>query len=323
MKKISSKKEQVFVTGATGKIGSQLVPQLLNRGYKVIALVRNKSHLTLKHKNLKTIEADILEANKYQKKLQECDYVYHLAVYQNIADRNINNFFQVNVEGTRLLLDTLKKSKVKKMIYLSTIMVFKPSREPICEESPKKTSGNGNYYVKTKLSALKFIEKFKAKVPIITLYPTIVIDLDEIRGKTAGPTSKWQSLLWRMIGGGVPGGLMGMVGSKKRIVNYILIDNLIAAMINAMSKGKAGEDYILGGENLTVENYLRAVLKIKGRVFFPLRIPLCLLKIVSLIKITRFEMINFIVKNPPEDICVNPQRAVDHLGLKIATFKNH
>ncbi len=322
MKKISSKPKQVFVTGGTGKIGSRLVPKLLNKGYRVIALVRDKSRFTLKHNNLEAIEADILEVNKYQKQLHECDYVYHLAVYQNIADRDINNFLRVNVEGARLLLDALKKSKVKKLIYLSTIMVFKPSKKRIDEESPKKTSGKGNYYVETKLAALELIEKYKTKVPIITLYPTVVVDPDEIRGETAGPASKWQSLLWKIIGGGVPGGLMGMVGNKKRMTNYILMDNLITAMINVMDKGKVGKDYILGWENLTVGNYLRAVLKMKGRVFFPLRIPLCLLKIISLINLPRLEMINFIAKNPPEDINVNSQKAVDDLGLEIAKLED-
>ena len=315
--------KRVFITGASGKIGKRLLAQLLKNNYKVIVLVRNKSRLPTRHPNLKIIEADILEVKKYFKEIRECDFVYHLAVHQNISDQNKKNFVRVNVDGTRLILEAVIESRVKRVIYVSTIMVFKPMGEKqVNEKSPKKTSANSNYYVETKLLALKEIEKFKAKVPIVTLYPTIVVDFKDIISKGNRPISGWQGFLWKIIGGGVPGGLMCMIGNKNRMMNYILMDNLITAMVNIINKEKVENDYILGGENISVENYLRAVLKIKGRVFFPLKIPLCLLKIVSLIKIPQFEMINFIAKDPPEDICVNPQRAVDHLGLKITKLED-
>lgn len=323
MKKISSKKEQVFVTGANGKIGRKLVTKLLDKNYRVIALVRNKNKLLLKHPNLEIIESDILQPNNYRNKIRECDYVYHLAAYQNISDQNMEEFVRVNVEGTRAILGAAIKSRVKRIVYLSTVMVFKSKGEKeVDEKSPKKTSGNGNHYVETKLLALKVIKELKTKVPVITLYPTIVIDFDEIVGQADKPPDGWQGFLWKMVGGGVPGGLMGMVGSKKRMMNYILMDNLIMAMINATTKGKAGENYILGGENITVENYLRQALRIKGRAFLPVRFPTFLLKIISLLNIPKLNFINFIAKNPPGDICVNSQKAVDHLRLKITKLKD-
>lgn len=321
-KRTSFKKKRIFITGASGKIGRKLVTRLLNEGYEVIALVRDKNKLPLKHPNLKIIEADILQQKKYFREIRKCDYVYHLAVYQNISDQNKNNFIRVNVDGTRLILEAVIKSRVKRVIYISTIMVFKPTRKKqVDEKSPKKTSANGNYYVETKLLALKTIEKFRAKVPVVTLYPTIVIDLKDIVSEGNKPIPGWQGFLWKIIGGGVPGGLMGMIGDKNRMMNYILMDNLVAAMISVINREKAGNDYILGGENITVENYLRETLRIRGRIFFPFRIPVFLLKMIALIKIPQFKVIDFIAKNPPEDICVNPQKAVKNLGLRIARLK--
>lgn len=314
--------KRVFITGASGKIGRKLVAELLNRNYGVVALVRDKNKLPLRHPSLKIIEADILQQKKYFREIRKCDYVYHLAVYQNISDQNKNNFVRVNVEGTKLILEAIVKSKVKRLIYLSTVMVFKSTgKREVNENSPKRTFGNGNHYVETKLSALKIIEKFKTKVPVIVLYPTIVIDLDEIVSKADRPTSGWQGTLWKLIGGGVPGGLMCMVGDKNRIMNYISMENLLVAMISAMNRGKTGDDYILGGENIIVENYLRESLRIRGRIFFPFRIPVFLLKMIALIKIPQFKVIDFIAKNPPENICVNPQKAVKNLGLRIARLK--
>lgn len=320
----SLNKDHIFITGASGKIGKKLLKELLNKDYHVIALVRNKLNFPLWHKDLEIIEADILETVKYRNQLKKCDYVYHLAAYQNISDSSIDNFSKVNVEGTRLILETALNSKVKKVIYISTIMVFKPQgARPVDEKSPKKTLGNRNYYVETKLLALKTIEKFKAKVPIVSLYPTIVVDLKDIVSEGNKPIPGWQGFLWKIIGGGVPGGLMCMIGNKNRMMNYILMDNLVAAMINAINREKVGNDYILGGENITVENYLRDVLRIKGRTFLPIRFPLFLLRIISTMRVPKINLIDFIVKNPPEDICVNSQRAIKDLGLKISKLENY
>ena len=106
-------------------------------------------------------------------------------------------------------------------------------------------------------------------------------------------------------------------------MNYILIDDLIASMINAMNKGKTGNDYILGGENLTVENYLRDALRMKGRMFIPIRFPIFLFKIISKMKIPKIKIIDFIVKSPPEDICVNSQRAINDLGLVVSRLSDY
>ncbi|MBU1457655.1 NAD(P)H-binding protein [Patescibacteria group bacterium] len=72
----------VFVTGASGKIGKVLTRQLLEKGYYVVVLVRDKLKFPLEDKNLRIVEADILEIDKYQKEIRNCDFVYHLAVYQ-------------------------------------------------------------------------------------------------------------------------------------------------------------------------------------------------------------------------------------------------
>ena len=71
--KISLKNKRVFVTGASGKIGRKLVTRLLNESYEVVALVRDKNKLPLKHPNLKIIEADILQQKKYFNRVRECD----------------------------------------------------------------------------------------------------------------------------------------------------------------------------------------------------------------------------------------------------------
>jgi len=314
---------EIFVTGATGKIGKKLLTQLLAKNYHVVALVRNKAKLPLKHPRLKLVIADLLQPEKYSAELKKCDYLFHLAAYQNIADPQPENFVRVNVKGTRLLLEASVNSQLKRFFYISTIMVFKPNKfKPISEESPKKKTGQTNYYVETKLLALKEVEKWRTKIPVVTFYPTIVIDPQEINGPSNKSNSSLLGFLWNIIGGGIPGGLMCLIGDKRRKINYILIDNLVQVLVKALTTRNLANDYILGGENISVENYLRQALKIKGRLFLPVRFPLFLLKLVSLFRIKQATVINFVAKNPPEDIYVNPQRAVDHFGLKITRIQD-
>ena len=301
----------VFVTGASGKIGMELTKRLLDRGYSVVALVRNRAKLPLENKNLVIVEADILDTGKYIDDIRNCDYVFHLAVYQNPADPKIEEFVRVNVDGTRAILDALVKSKkLKRFIYVSTVMVFEPTgKKERSEEWPKLTSGAGNNYVETKLVALKSVDEYAQRIPIITLYPSIVIDKDEIIQTKEEPNINWHNVIRKVIGGGVPGVVMSMFGDKDRMMNFVFLSNLIEAMINTMHNGKIGGNYILGGQNITVGKYIREIERIKKRKFLPIRIPLGLLKLVSI--------------QPPVEICFSSKRAVSDLGLKIDKLSDY
>lgn len=285
---MKQKNKKIFVTGANGRIGSYLVKALLKEKYQVVALVRDKNKIK-KRKNLTMVIADINEIDKYKKEIKKCEVVYHLAVYQNMFDRHISEFNRVNVEGTKSILELLVDSKVKKFIYVSTVMVFKKTGKiPRNEKWPKKLSGGENYYVESKLKGLEVVNKYKDKIPTIVVYPTIVLDVTDKKAPAKGIIG----LLWKCLGGGTNGGLMSLVG-QKRIENFVLMPDLIRALVNCIDKGKVGEDYILGGENIFFENK-----------YIKFKIPISFLKLFSFIKI-----IKLIVRNPPDDLCVDSTKA--------------
>jgi len=316
-------KKTCFVTGANGKIGKKLILKLLEKKYKVVALVRKKSNLPFKNPDLEITISDILDSDKYAKKLQKCDYIFHLAAYQNLTDPNKNNFWKVNVKGTKTILDSALKGKIKKFVYLSTIMVFDlNSHKPINEKSPKKIPNDKNFYIDTKLQALEIIEQYKTKIPIITIYPTIVIDPDEIFNETSKPVKRWQVFLWKKLGGGVPGGLMSIIGNKNRVINYILIDNLIEGIVNSLNKTKNNDCFILGGENITVENFLKQILKIKQKAYLPVRIPIFCLQIFSLLKISKLKSLDNIIESVSTDMRVSTHKANKILKLKTGSLKD-
>lgn len=245
---MNAKNKKVFVTGASGNIGKYLVKRLLEGDFKVVVLTRNP--LTIFYdKNVEVIVADILEIEKYKKQMCNCQYVFHLAAYQNIFDKKYDEFERINIEGTKIILGALKNSDVKKMFYVSTTMVL---------DNPDMN----NYYVKSKFEALKFVKA--SKIPWIVLYPSIVVDLN-IRNKNK---------IFDILTDGIPGGLMMRLCNKNKAFNFIWIDELLESMFELIRRGIVHKDYVLGGKKFTAEDYLKEAYRIKGRKYIPWRIPI-------------------------------------------------
>lgn len=238
------KRIKVFVTGASGKIGQKLLAELTKK-YEVYALVRNKDKLKISGANI--IEADILEINKYKKIMCDCDVIYHLAAYQNIFDKNFDEFKRVNVDGTRTIIKALASSKIEKFIYISTIMVLE-----------KKSVKNN--YVQSKYRATQMVKK--SKLPWIIVYPRTVIDKDEISGKG----------IWKVLSGGIPGGLMLRTGKKERIFKFVWIKDLIKKMVSLVENHSKKREYIIGDEKMSADSYLRYMHKLRKKIYIPWRL---------------------------------------------------
>lgn len=244
-----SVKSKVFVTGASGKIGKPLVKELLNKGFEVVALVRDKNKVFFGNSNIILIEGDIVDTNKYVKQMRDCDYVFHLAAYQNVFDRKIDEFKRVNIEGTKLIIKSLESSKIKKFIYVSTVMVL-------------ENKSISNFYVSTKSIATEMVKK--SKLPWVILYPRTVIDKMEIVGTG----------LWKILTGGIPGGLMLRTGDKNRHFKFIWIEDLIKMMtIGVENEYKPRKSYILGDEDMKPNEYLKLMHQLRHKLYIPWRIP--------------------------------------------------
>lgn len=236
----------VFVTGGTGMVGKYVVEELLKRKYKVKILTR-KDNLGGDY-----VVGEITD-KKIEKYLKNCFGVIHLAACMGVKD-SYKEFYRVNVVGIKNILKLSKKAKVKKFVNVSSVIALKP---------------NEGDYAKTKASALEVAKMYKNDMDISNVYPTIVIDPYKI---VEPDGSVLQKILWK-IAGGIPGGLMGLFGSSRRLVNYVLVENLAKGIVDVLEKGGKGEDYILGGENITIKDYLKKMAKFYKRWYLPIRIP--------------------------------------------------
>lgn len=307
----------VFVTGGTGKIGHFLVPQLVSHGFYVKMLIRKQNTSWAKVDNIQTIEGDILEHDIIRKAIEECDYLFHLAVYQNINDKRKDLFQRVNVEGTKTVLNSsINSSHLKKIIYVSTAMVFEETEKLERDEGwIQKTSYPNDNYLQTKIEALAFVRQMKKFLPIVIVYPTAVIDLKDFSSSAPVRSKGWQKYLWEKMGGGIPGGLVSLIGSKDRIFNYVVVEDLVEGMIQVAKVGQVGEEYILGGENITVENYLRVASQRVNKRVFPIRIPIYPFKVIS--RFRRFvsvPVINLISQSGHVNMCFSSKKAKKFLG---------
>jgi len=242
------KNNKVFITGASGNIGKYLVDKLLKDGYKITVLTRNPSYINA-NKNIKVVVADIIEIDKYKKQMCSCKYVFHLAAYQNMFDKKYDEFKRVNVDGTKVIIEAIRSSNVKKLFYVSTTMVF-----------DKKDIKNN--YVRSKLEALKIVKA--SKIPWIVIYPSIVVNLNV----------KNNNRFYNFLTDGIPGGLMMRLCNKNKKFNFIWIDELVKSMLELLDKGVVHRDYILKGKEFSAENYLKEAYRKKGRKYIPWRIPI-------------------------------------------------
>ena len=306
-----------FVTGGTGKIGQFLVRRLTSLGFFVKVLTRKETNPWLRNDKVQIIKGDISDEAILRKEIPKCGYVFHLAVYQNINDRKKDLFLKVNIEGVKNILNSALNSGIKKILYVSTINVFKPTGKAEADESwPLKVSSEGDYYAQTKLEALAFVHKMKEKLPIVIAYPTAVIDLNDFSSAAPEQLGRFQKFLWEKIGGGVPGGLVSRVGPGDRIFNYVVVEDLVEGLVLAALNGKPGEGYILGGENIAVKDYLKAASKRAGKSAPDFRIPFWILKLVSffgwVLPLPR--LVKMISKNRPVDLCFSSKKAGKDLG---------
>jgi dihydroflavonol-4-reductase/farnesol dehydrogenase len=314
-------KKQAFVTGGNGKIGRHLVSLLLTEQYDVKVLTRSGNVPWHKKSGVKVIKGDLLDKDILMREILKDSYVFHLAVHQDVSDSNRENFFRTNVLGTEILLETCLGKKVKKLVCVSSIVIFKNTKKTKRNEKwSLRDLSNHDHYATTKLEAListrKFYSNNKDALPLVTVFPSMVVDVDDFNASAPTTVPFLQRFLWEKVGGGVPGGIINLIGKGRRIINYVLMEDLVKGLLLAAEKGGSGEEYILGGTNITAKNYLKLMVSRRKKKVFPFRIPVFPFKIIFLF-IHIFKpppIITIIAHSLSRDCFFSSKKAISQLG---------
>ena len=258
----------IFVTGGTGFIGTKLINALVAKGHTVHCLARSTSNKEgLNHERIKFVRGDILDRESLRKGMEGCAQVYHLAAYAKNWAKDKAEFFRLNVDGMQNVFDAAKATKVKHIVWTSTSVTMGPSRpgELTDELQPRITPRYFTEYEESKaLAEESALEQSEKGLPVVIVNPTRVYGPGKMtEGNSVG----------LMIDQYDRGKLPILLNQGMNIGNYVLVDDLVKGHILAMEKGRIGERYILGGENISLKGFFELVDEVSGKRHVQVNLP--------------------------------------------------
>jgi nucleoside-diphosphate-sugar epimerase len=258
---------KVLVTGATGFIGRQLSLSLAMQGYEVRALCRNTDHpYLIKHKNIEPVTGNILYRQSLSRAMQGCAQVYHTAALAKMWCRNPDDYYETNVVGTRNVLEIAAGAGVQKIVYTSTCGVWGPTvKHPMNENDPRIT-GFPIAYERTKYLAELEVQNFaKQGLCVITVNPSRVFG--------EGPVTE-SNTVGKMVSAYLRGKWRFIPGSGEQVANYAFLTDVVDGHVAAMNNGASGERYILGGEDVSFNDFFNTVHHVSGKQQHLIHLPL-------------------------------------------------
>jgi len=244
-----------FVTGATGFLGSHVARVLADQGAQLRVLVRPTSNLkNLEGLNAETATGDLRDAASLEKAMTRCDAVFHVAADYRLWVRDPNEMYRSNVEGTRAILEAARKNGVRRVVYTSSVATigFKKDGQVADEESPVSLADMIGHYKRSKFMAEQLaLEAGRDGMQVVTVNPTTPIGEQDIKPTPTGRIVV--DFLKRKFPAYVETGL-----------NLVDVRECARGHVSALEKGKSGQRYILGGENLSLKQILDKLGQITG-----------------------------------------------------------
>jgi dihydroflavonol-4-reductase len=255
---------KVFVTGATGFVGHHVAKALAAEGADLHLLVRKTSNL----KNLEgipgdTVVGDLSRPESFAPALKGCDAVMHVAADYRLWIRDPDTMYRANVDGTRDLLRLAREAKIPRVVYTSSVatMHFRTDGIVINEDTPVTLADMVGHYKRSKfLAEQQAIAAAEDGQRVIILNPTTPVGPNDAKPTPTGRI--FVDFLNRKFPAYVDTGL-----------NLVDVAEVARTHVIALTKGKSGRRYILGGENLTLKQILDKMSAITGIPSPTTRIP--------------------------------------------------
>lgn len=254
---------KIFITGSSGFIGRTLIEKLVARGFSVRGLVRKPMESA---PNVEYVSGDIMDPDSLRRGMEGCRYLFHLAAYAKNWAPDLKTFDRINIDGTRNVFTVAREQGVERIVWTSTIVTLGPT-EPggVGDEAmPRITENFFTDYERTKTEMERESVRWVAEgLPLVVVNPTRVF----------GPGLLSESnTVSQLIDQYRRGRMPILFNFGKNIGNYVLVDDVAEGHVLAMEKGRIGERYILGGDNVSLKELFRTVDAIDGKKHF--QIPL-------------------------------------------------
>ncbi len=258
---------KVFVTGATGFVGSHVARALCDGGADLRLLVRASS----RRENLEGLKADLVtgdlrDETSLRRGMEGCEAVFHVAADYRLWTRDPREMYASNVEGTESLIRAAQAAGVRRIVYTSSVatMGFQHEAVAVNEDTPVSLDNMIGHYKRSKFMAEeKAMEAARAGVDIVIVNPSTPIGEQDIKPTPTGRIVV--DFLKRKFPAYVDTGL-----------NLVDVRECAQGHVAALERGRRGERYILGGENLTLKQILDKLGNITGLPSPTIRVPYAL-----------------------------------------------
>jgi dihydroflavonol-4-reductase len=265
----------VLVTGATGLIGSNLVPILLEQDYKVRTLVRNpeKAKLSL-NADVEICPGHLNDEKAIEEALKGCKFLFHLAADYRLWVPDPQSMYLTNVDGTRLLMEKALEAGIEKIVYTSSVCTLGCSTDgsPANEDLVSTLGDMISPYKKSKFLAEKAVSRMVSEkgLPAVIVNPSTPVGPGDSR-----PTPTGSMILSTARDGGRFYADTGL--------NIAHVQDIALGHLLALEKGVIGRRYILGGDDLHLKELFKITAEAAGMPGPMYKIPTSVLYPIAII----------------------------------------
>jgi len=247
---------KALVTGATGFVGSAVARALLQAGWQVTALVRPNADL----RNLRGLGADLATGDltdraSLDRALAGCAALFHVAADYRLGARNPEELYRTNVEGTRNIMEASRRAGTGRVVYTSSVATIGLPADgtPGTEETPSTIADMIGHYKRSKFLAEEVArEAARSGMAVIIVNPSTPVGPGDVKPTPTG----------RMVMDAAAGRMPAYVDTGLNIVH---VDDVAAGHLLAFERGRPGERYILGGQDMSLREILIEIARLTGR----------------------------------------------------------
>lgn len=247
--------ERILVTGASGFVGSAVARALAERGDDVSVLMRESSPRTnIADIDCRVVIGDMRDLASMTKAMNGARYVFHVAADYRLWARDPGEIVRNNLDGVRAVMEAVRVTGAERIVYTSSVAALKPVAGVAVDETSRHSEATViGAYKKSKLVAERFVERMASEgLPVVIVSPSTPIGPRDVKPTPTG----------RIVVQAANGGMPAFVDTG---LNLVHVDDVAAGHLLALEKGRIGENYILGGEDVRLRDMLAIIAPLVGR----------------------------------------------------------
>jgi dihydroflavonol-4-reductase len=255
---------KALVTGATGFVGAAVARALLAQDWQVRALARpNSDRSNLQSLAVEQMAGDLTDPASLDAALVDCHALFHVAADYRLGARDWQQLYRNNVEGTRYIMTAARNAGIQRIVYTSSVATLGLPKDgtPGDESTPVAITDMIGHYKRSKFLAEQVVSQFAADgLPVVIVNPSTPIGPGDVK-----PTPTGRTILDAARG--------RMPAYVETGLNVVHVDDVATGHLLAFQRGRIGERYVLGGQDMSLKEILTEVSHLVGRKPPRIRLP--------------------------------------------------